>query len=114
MERRPAPTAPANPLRRRGQYRLAGPGLGVGYRREGQVTGSRAPIGMPVLLGVRPPLAGASRSDEALDGRPSPEIRPKRGEHDDPTAVRPRERRGLAAPPDGGGVLHLPDQPDPV
>ena len=60
------------------------------------------------------PLAGASRSDEALDGRRSPGIRPKRGEHDDPTAVRLRERRGLAAPGDGGGVLHLPDQPDPV
>ncbi|HEX3960926.1 MAG TPA: hypothetical protein VHZ03_30630 [Trebonia sp.] len=38
--------------------------------------------------------------------------RPKRGEHDDPTAVRPRERRGLAAPGDGCGILHLPDQLD--
>jgi magnesium transporter len=38
----------------------------------------------------------------------------KRGEHDDPTTVRPRERRRLAAPGDGGGVLDLPGQPDPV
>jgi hypothetical protein len=47
---------------------------------------------------------------EAARGR----FRPKRGERDDSTAVQPREHCGLAAPGDGGGVLHLPDQPDPV
>jgi hypothetical protein len=41
---------------------------------------SRTPIGMPVCRpGVRPPLAGASRSDEALDGRRSPAIPPEAG-----------------------------------
>ena len=36
---------------------------------------------------MRPPLAGASRSDEALDGRRSPEIRP--------AALRPSQRPKL-------------------
>ena len=85
-------------------------------RREGQVTGSPGTYrrACPAAPGVRPPLAGASRSDEALDGRRSPRSPPKRGEHDDPTAVRPGERRRLAPSGDGGGIRHLPGQLDPV
>src|SRR5690242_10538940 len=43
---------------------------------------------------------------------PSTDVRVKKV--DDPTAVRRREHRRLAAPGDGGGVLYLPDQPYPV